>query len=94
MYIGVSDTAVKTSSTGYSQRKLIKFLEDLKYNYGSSVTNAREMIVQFTYGQSLDPSKMLMINKRLQFVNVGSIVNKLNADVEWSAAAENSRNLT
>ena len=30
---GLIDTAVKTSQTGYIQRKLVKAMEDLKFNY-------------------------------------------------------------
>ncbi len=85
--VGVADTAIKTSTTGYSQRKLIKFLEDLKYTHGHCVTNAKNVIVQMTYANSnLDPSKMIFVDKTLQFVDVNSLVNKLNSAVEWNTA--------
>lgn len=48
--IGLIDTAVKTSSTGYIQRRLIKGLEDLKVEYDMTVRNNRGKIVQFAYG--------------------------------------------
>jgi DNA-directed RNA polymerase beta' subunit len=48
--IGLIDTAVKTSSTGYIQRRLIKGLEDLKVEYDLTVRNNRGKIVQFAYG--------------------------------------------
>jgi DNA-directed RNA polymerase II subunit RPB1 len=48
--IGLIDTAVKTSSTGYIQRRLIKGLEDLKVEYDMTVRNNRGKIVQFSYG--------------------------------------------
>jgi DNA-directed RNA polymerase II subunit RPB1 len=48
--IGLIDTAVKTSTTGYIQRRLIKGLEDLKIGYDMSVRNNKERIVQFSYG--------------------------------------------
>ena len=48
--IGLIDTAVKTSSTGYIQRRLIKGLEDLKIEYDMTVRNNRGKIVQFAYG--------------------------------------------
>lgn len=48
--IGLIDTAVKTSSTGYIQRRLIKGLEDLKVEYDLTVRNNRGKIVQFSYG--------------------------------------------
>jgi DNA-directed RNA polymerase beta' subunit len=48
--IGLIDTAVKTSQTGYIQRRLIKGLEDLKVEYDMTVRNNMGRIVQFTYG--------------------------------------------
>ena len=47
---GLIDTAVKTSQTGYIQRRLIKGLEDLKVEYDMSVRNNMGKIVQFLYG--------------------------------------------
>jgi DNA-directed RNA polymerase II subunit RPB1 len=47
---GLIDTAVKTSETGYIQRKLIKAMEDLKVSYDITVRNANDGIVQFQYG--------------------------------------------
>ena len=48
--IGLIDTAVKTSQTGYIQRRLIKGLEDLKVGYDMTVRNNKDRIVQFSYG--------------------------------------------
>ena len=48
--IGLIDTAVKTSQTGYIQRRLIKGLEDLKIEYDMTVRNNKGKIVQFAYG--------------------------------------------
>ena len=48
---GLIDTAVKTSETGYLQRKLVKSMEDLKVDYGYSVRNNSGCIVQFIYGE-------------------------------------------
>lgn len=48
--IGLIDTAVKTSTTGYIQRKLIKGLEDLMVAYDFTVRNSKGKIVQFRYG--------------------------------------------
>ena len=47
---GLIDTAVKTSETGYIQRKLIKAMEDLKVSHDLSVKNASGKIIQFLYG--------------------------------------------
>ena len=48
--IGLIDTAVKTSQTGYIQRRLIKGLEDLKVEYDMTVRNSKGKIIQFKYG--------------------------------------------
>ena len=48
--VGLIDTAVKTSQTGYIQRRLIKGLEDLKVEYDMTVRNNKQKIVQFSYG--------------------------------------------
>jgi len=47
---GLIDTAVKTSQTGYIQRRLIKGLEDLKVTYDMTVRNNKNKIIQFSYG--------------------------------------------
>jgi len=48
--IGLIDTAVKTSTTGYIQRRLIKGLEDLMVNYDMTVRTNKSKVVQFSYG--------------------------------------------
>ena len=46
---GLIDTAVKTSQTGYIQRKLVKSMEDLKVHYDSSVRSSSGDVIQFVY---------------------------------------------
>ncbi|GFH17710.1 DNA-directed RNA polymerase subunit, partial [Haematococcus lacustris] len=48
---GLIDTAVKTSSTGYIQRRLVKAMEDLIIRYDGTVRTAIGSIVQFLYGE-------------------------------------------
>jgi len=48
--VGLIDTAVKTSQTGYIQRRLIKGMEDFKVEYDMTVRNHHNKIVQFSYG--------------------------------------------
>ena len=48
---GLIDTAVKTATTGYIQRRLIKAMEDLTTQYDGTVRDARGNIVQFHYGE-------------------------------------------
>jgi len=55
---GLVDTAVRTSRSGYMQRRLINALEDLKVMQDGSVRNTASTIIQFIYGEdSIDPSR-------------------------------------
>ena len=57
--IGLIDTAVKTSTTGYIQRRLIKGLEDLMVNYDMTIRTNKGKLVQFSYGDdSVDTVKV------------------------------------
>jgi DNA-directed RNA polymerase II subunit RPB1 len=57
--IGLIDTAVKTSTTGYIQRRLIKALEDLMVNYDMTIRTNKNKIVQFSYGEDgIDTTKV------------------------------------
>jgi len=57
--VGLIDTAVKTSQTGYIQRRLIKGLEDLKVEYDMTVRNNKQKIIQYSYGEDgFDPTKV------------------------------------
>jgi len=49
--IGLIDTAVKTSDTGYIQRRLMKTMEDQHIAYDNTVRNVTGTIVQFRYGE-------------------------------------------
>jgi DNA-directed RNA polymerase II subunit RPB1 len=57
--VGLIDTAVKTSTTGYIQRRLIKGLEDLMVNYDMTIRTNKNKIVQFAYGDDgIDTTKV------------------------------------
>jgi DNA-directed RNA polymerase II subunit RPB1 len=47
---GLIDTAVKTSDTGYIQRRLMKTMEDQHVEYDGTVRNVVGSIIQFQYG--------------------------------------------
>ncbi|KAL6659840.1 hypothetical protein ACP70R_002669 [Stipagrostis hirtigluma subsp. patula] len=74
---GLIDTAVKTSETGYIQRRLVKAMEDIMVKYDGTVRNSMGDVIQFLYGedgmdavwiesQKLDSLKM----KKAEFDNV------------------------
>jgi len=48
--VGLIDTAVKTSTTGYIQRRLIKGMEDIQVMYDNTIRNNKNKIIQFSYG--------------------------------------------
>ncbi|OFV67622.1 MAG: DNA-directed RNA polymerase subunit A' [Candidatus Syntrophoarchaeum caldarius] len=55
---GLVDTAVRTSQSGYFQRRLINALQDIEVKYDRTVRETRGMIVQFEYGEDgVDPSR-------------------------------------
>ena len=57
--VGLIDTAVKTSTTGYIQRRLVKGLEDLMVSYDMTIRTNKNKIVQFSYGEdSIDTTKV------------------------------------
>jgi DNA-directed RNA polymerase beta' subunit len=67
--MGLIDTAVKTSQTGYIQRRLVKGLEDLKVEYDGTVRNNMGKIIQFTYGD--DGAETTRVeNQSIQLVNM------------------------
>ncbi|MCQ2816410.1 MAG: DNA-directed RNA polymerase subunit A' [archaeon] len=72
---GIIDTAIKTSQTGYIQRRLIKALEDVMVQYDGTVRNGRGNILEFIYGEDgmtgeyIEDQKietMLMNNEQLE----------------------------
>jgi hypothetical protein len=62
--VGLVDTAVKTSHSGYIQRCLIKNLEALKVQYDATVRDETDGgVVQFFYGDDgLDPTQSSYMN--------------------------------
>jgi len=58
---GLVDTAVRTSQSGYLQRRMINALQDLKVGYDGTVRTSGGRIIQFKYGEdSTDPAKSSM----------------------------------
>lgn len=48
---GLIDTAVKTSDTGYIQRRMMKTMEDLHVEYDGTVRNNSGVVIQYQYGE-------------------------------------------
>jgi DNA-directed RNA polymerase subunit A' len=57
---GLVDTAVRTSRSGYMQRRLINALEDVKVENDGTVRHAGGQIIQFIYGEDgVDPARSI-----------------------------------
>lgn len=71
---GLVDTAVRTSTSGYMQRRLINALQDIKVEYDNTVRNAAGDIIQFVYGEDgVDPAK----SDHGKAVNIDIIIEKI-----------------
>ena len=77
---GVIDTAVKTATSGYIQRRFIKAMEDLMIAYDGTVRNALGEVVQFLYGEDgMDPTQI----ERQRMSQAGMRHDRFRQEVEW-----------
>lgn len=77
---GVSDTALKTSVSGYTQRKMVKILEDVQVKYDGTVRNVSGDIIQWSYANDgLDRSQTIPKGQHTDFCDISRIVDRLNA---------------
>lgn len=73
---GLVDTAVRTSTSGYLQRRLVNALQDLYVNHDGAVRTAEGEIVQFVYGEDgVDPVRSF----HGKAIDVKSIIEDLSA---------------
>ena len=69
---GLIDTAVKTSETGYIQRRLVKAMEDCKVYYDQTVRNATGAVVQYLYGEDgVEGTKVE--NQRISYIDMNIV---------------------
>ena len=81
--VGLIDTAVKTSTTGYIQRRLIKGLEDLMVNYDMTIRTSKNKVVQFSYGDdNIDTIKVENQELKLVAMSVQDIYAHYNTPEE------------
>lgn len=79
--VGLIDTAVKTSTTGYIQRRLIKGMEDIQIRYDMTARNHRNKIIQFRYGgDNIDTTKVENIDFPLIQMKIEEVYDIYNAD--------------
>ena len=72
---GLIDTAIKTSTTGYIQRKLIKALEDVSVRYDGTVRTSNNIMLEYIYGGN-------GINQLIQTEVKINLVEYSNKDIE------------
>jgi len=71
---GLIDTAVRTSQSGYMQRRLINALQDLRVEYDGTVRTTSGELVQLVYGEDgVDP----MRSDHGKAVNVNRVIEKV-----------------
>ena len=74
---GLVDTAVRTSRSGYMQRRLINALENVKLEEDGTVRTTTEEIIQFVYGEDgIDPMKSV----RGRAVNIDFIIKEVKGE--------------
>jgi len=85
---GLIDTAVKTSETGYIQRKLVKAMENIHVRTDYTIRNANGHIVQFLYGEDgVDATKLeteSLITVDMDFEHINQDYN-LSVNDNWDA---------
>jgi len=80
---GLVDTAVKTATTGYIQRRQIKSMEDHKVFYDGTVRNAEESIIDFSYGgDGMDAARVERVKLDLLTEKIESICERMTS---WEA---------
>ena len=81
---GLMDTAVKTSQSGYMQRRLMNAMQDLRVVYDGTVRDSYGNLVQVKYGEDgVDP----MMTYHGKAVNVDRLVEKYGEPVEGESSS-------
>ena len=75
-----TDTSLKTSSTGYMQKKLQACMGDFIIYADGTVRDEKGNIVSYLYGgHGFDPSRMIKKGDKFLFVDVDQLVREVNA---------------
>jgi DNA-directed RNA polymerase subunit A' len=83
---GLVDTAVRTSKSGYLQRRLINALSELEAQYDGTVRDTSDTIVQFEFGED-GTSPVKKSSKGAHDIDVEQIANRV-IDAEFDTDAE------
>lgn len=81
--LNIIDRQLRTAETGYMQRRIIKFQEDLIASYDGAVYSQTENIVQYSYGVGISADKMVQDTNDegstfFSFVNMSELCGRVN----------------
>lgn len=80
---GCSDTAMKTAKSGYTQRKMVKVLEDIQIKYDGTVRGNNDWVVDWAYGgDGFDRANCTINGNGIFFVDVEKVADRLNNEYE------------
>ena len=89
---GLVDTAVRTSKSGYLQRRLINALSELEVQYDGTVRDTSDQVVQFEFGE--DGTSPVKVSSDEDFsVDVEGITDRV-LDAEFDSEGEKESFLT
>ncbi|QLG29188.1 DNA-directed RNA polymerase subunit A' [Halorarum halophilum] len=86
---GLVDTAVRTSKSGYLQRRLINALSELEAQYDGTVRDTSDNIVQFEYGED-GTSPVKVSSTQENAIDVEQITDRV-VDAEFASDDEKAR---
>jgi DNA-directed RNA polymerase subunit A' len=73
---GLVDTAVRTSKSGYLQRRLINALSELEAQYDGTVRDTSDTVVQFEFGE--DGTSPVQVSSNEEFdIDIESITDRI-----------------
>ena len=76
---GISDTAMKTATSGYMQRRITKLTEDMKVQHDGTIRDVAGNIYQMSYGElGIDPTCTVNVNGVQEVCDISRIVTRLN----------------
>jgi len=87
---GLVDTAVRTSKSGYLQRRLINALSELETQYDGTVRDTSDTVVQFEFGEDGTSPVEVSSSEEGEAVDVDAIAERV-LDEEFEDADERER---
>lgn len=82
---GITDTAMKTATSGYIQRRMIKVAEDIHIAEDGTVRSFANNIIQFSYGNNyLNPSNSIVKEEKTLPFDISRLMKRMNYNYEQS----------